>query len=139
MNHLKCRRNRFNPCVRKTLGEENGNPLQYSCLGIPMDRGTWWATVHGVPKESDMTWQLNNNKTLIYTTNSTRQHFISNFAHPTGSLPPPLHFPSVTIHLTSFPLSPFLLRLPGLSTCSFFLFGLFIYFVFSCICLLVFF
>ena len=29
-------------------GEGNGNPLQYSCLGNPMDRGAWWATVHGV-------------------------------------------------------------------------------------------
>ena len=28
--------------------EENGNPLQYSCLGYPLDRGAWWATVHGV-------------------------------------------------------------------------------------------
>ena len=28
--------------------EGNGNPLQYSRLGNPMDRGTWWATVHGV-------------------------------------------------------------------------------------------
>ena len=29
-------------------GEGNGNPLQYSCLENPMDRGTWWAAVHGV-------------------------------------------------------------------------------------------
>ena len=29
-------------------GGENGNPLQYSCLGNPTDRGAWWATVHGV-------------------------------------------------------------------------------------------
>ena len=28
----------------------NGNPLQYSCLENPIDRGTWWATVHGVAK-----------------------------------------------------------------------------------------
>ena len=28
--------------------EGNGNPLQYSCLGNPMDRGAWWATAHGV-------------------------------------------------------------------------------------------
>ena len=35
-------------------GEDNGNPLQYSCLGNPMDRGAWWATVPGVTKESDM-------------------------------------------------------------------------------------
>ena len=33
-------------------GEGHSNPLQYSCLGNPMDRGAWWATVH---KESDMT------------------------------------------------------------------------------------
>ena len=30
--------------------EENGNPLQYSCLEIPMDRGAWWARVYGVTK-----------------------------------------------------------------------------------------
>ena len=29
-------------------GEGNGNPLQYSCLENPMDRGAWWATVHGI-------------------------------------------------------------------------------------------
>ena len=31
-------------------GEGNGNLLQYSCLGNPMKRGTWWAPVHGVTK-----------------------------------------------------------------------------------------
>ena len=31
-------------------GEGNGNPLQYSCLGNPMDRGAWRTTVHGVAK-----------------------------------------------------------------------------------------
>ena len=35
-------------------GEGNGNPLRYSCLGNPMDRGAWGATVAGVT-ESDMT------------------------------------------------------------------------------------
>ena len=39
--------------------EENGNPLQYSCLGNPMDRGAWWATVHGLAKELVMVEQLN--------------------------------------------------------------------------------
>ena len=41
-------------------GGENGNPLQYSCWGNPMERGGWRATVHGVA-ESDRTEQLNNN------------------------------------------------------------------------------
>ena len=39
----------------RSPGEGNGNPLQYSCLENPMDRGAWRATVHGVAKESDMT------------------------------------------------------------------------------------
>ena len=34
----------------RSLGEGNGNPLQYSCLGNPMDRGAWRATVHGITK-----------------------------------------------------------------------------------------
>ena len=34
----------------RSLGEGNGNPLQYSCLENHMDRGAWWATVHGVTK-----------------------------------------------------------------------------------------
>ena len=41
------RRYRFDPWVRKIPGEGNGNPLQYSCLENPIDRGTWRATVHG--------------------------------------------------------------------------------------------
>ena len=35
-------------------GKGNGNPLQYSCLGNPMDRGAWWASLWG-HKESDTT------------------------------------------------------------------------------------
>ena len=41
------------PELRRYLGEGNGYPLQYSCLGNPMDRGDWQATVHGVT-ELDM-------------------------------------------------------------------------------------
>ena len=37
----------------RSPGEGNGNPLQYFCLGNPMDRGAWWAPVHGFAKESD--------------------------------------------------------------------------------------
>ena len=39
----------------RASGEGNANPLQYSCLEKPMDRGAWRATVHGGCKESDMT------------------------------------------------------------------------------------
>ena len=43
------------PGSGKFPGEGNDNPLQYSCLENPRDRGVWWATVPGVAKESDMT------------------------------------------------------------------------------------
>ena len=38
------------PGLGRSPGEGNGNPLQYSCMEKPMDRGAWWATVHGVAK-----------------------------------------------------------------------------------------
>ena len=41
------------PGLETSPGEGNDNPLQYSCLGNPMDRGAWRATVHGVTKEAD--------------------------------------------------------------------------------------
>ena len=46
------------PGLGRSPGEGNGNPLQYSCLGNPTDRGTWWNTVHGVA-ELDLTERLN--------------------------------------------------------------------------------
>ena len=38
------------PGMGSSPGAGNGNPLQYSCLGNPIDRGAWWATVHGVAR-----------------------------------------------------------------------------------------
>ena len=43
------------PGSGRSPGGGHGNPLKYSYLENPMDRGVWWATVHGVTKESDMT------------------------------------------------------------------------------------
>ena len=43
------------PESRRSPGEGNGYPLQYSCLGNPMDRGSWQATVHRFAKELDTT------------------------------------------------------------------------------------
>ena len=48
------------PGLGRSPGEGNGNPLRYSCLGNPMDRGAWRATVQRDTKESDTTEQLNN-------------------------------------------------------------------------------
>ena len=38
------------PWLKRSPGEGNGNPLQYFCLGNPMDRGAWWATVQGLAR-----------------------------------------------------------------------------------------
>ena len=49
-----------------SLGQEDSLDNQEdSCLDNSMDRGAWWATVHGVTKESDVTEQLNNNKYIF--------------------------------------------------------------------------
>jgi len=40
------------PGLGRSPGERNGNPLQYSCLENPMDRGAWWATVHGLQSQT---------------------------------------------------------------------------------------
>ena len=54
----------FNPWVR---GEGNGNPLQYSGLGNPMDRGAWWqATIHRVAKSQTQLNQLSKHTHIIY-------------------------------------------------------------------------
>ena len=46
----------------RSPGGGNGNPLQYFCLENPMDRGAWWATVHGVAKS----WTRLSNYYFIY-------------------------------------------------------------------------
>ena len=43
------------PGLERYPGEGNGNALQYSCLGNPMENGAWWATVYAVSKGSDTT------------------------------------------------------------------------------------
>ena len=62
------------PGSGRSPGEGNGNPLQYSCLENPMDRGAWRATVHGVAKSrtrlSDFHFRFN---TVMYTMYQRRQ------------------------------------------------------------------
>ena len=63
------------PGSRRSPGEGNGNPLQYSCLENPMDRGAWRATVHGGHTESDTTEQLT--QARIHHCFSSQDGFIS--------------------------------------------------------------
>ena len=54
----QCRRYRFSPWIRKIPGEGSGNPLQYSCLGNPMDREARQTKVHRVTKSQTWLKQL---------------------------------------------------------------------------------
>ena len=66
------------PGSGRSLGRRHGNPFQYSCLENVMDRGAWWAAVHGVSKTT--TEATKHNSTAAYYFN-----FLHHF----------LHFPSV--------------------------------------------
>ena len=49
----------------RSPGGGNGNPIQYSCLENPMDRGAWLAIVHAVIRELDMTEQLSMHRAIV--------------------------------------------------------------------------
>ena len=51
------------PGSGRSPGGGNGNPLQYSCLENPMERGAWWAIVHGVTRS----WTQLNTHTHVHT------------------------------------------------------------------------
>ena len=57
------------PEMGRFPGEGNVNPLKYSCLRNPMDRGAWQAIVHGGVKESDTTKWLNKSEQHVYNNN----------------------------------------------------------------------
>ena len=61
------------PGSGRSLGEGNGTPLQ--CLGNPMDRGAWWATVHGLA-ESNMSECLSTIRCIKYSFYYLRSHLI---------------------------------------------------------------
>ena len=77
---LQCTRHRFDPCViGKIPNEGNGNAPQYSCLGNPMDKEAWWATVHGVAKSQLGLRQDNSNNSYIYLGYTAYGYYLS---HP---------------------------------------------------------
>ena len=50
-----------NPGLARSPGERKGSPLQYSCLGNPVDRGAWWAVIHGITKKPNTSQRISNN------------------------------------------------------------------------------
>ena len=65
------------PGLGRSPAKRNSNPLQYSCLENPMDRGAWWDTVHGAAKESNMTWQQNNNNSFSKSIKTSSRNVIT--------------------------------------------------------------
>ena len=62
--YRRCRELGLVPGLGRSSGEGNGNPLQYSCLENPMDRGVWWATVHGAAKSRTRLKQLSSSSDI---------------------------------------------------------------------------
>ena len=55
----------FFPIIFPSIGAENGNPLQYCCLGNPRDGGTWWAAVFGVAQSRTRLKQIHSSSSSI--------------------------------------------------------------------------
>ena len=83
------------PGLRRSSGEGIGNPLQYSCLGNPMDRGAWRATVHGVTKS----WTRLNNNNLESNVVVVQSQLCPTLCHPMDCNMPGLFVPH---HLQEF-------------------------------------
>ena len=70
------------PGWERSPGEENGNPRQYPCLENPMDRGAWWASVHGVTQSqtrpSDEHFQFHETSAVPHPAASLSQHLLRN-------------------------------------------------------------
>ena len=88
-----------------SLEKEMANPLQYSCLRNPMDRGASWTIVHGVTKESDTTYWLKNN--VIFSSVQFSRSVVSDSLRPHESqhARPPCPSPTPGVHSDSCPSS----------------------------------
>ena len=65
----RCKRLEFDPRSGRSPGGGHDNPLQYSCLKNPMDRGAWWAIVHGVKKSrTQLKWLGTHSMHIIWKT-----------------------------------------------------------------------
>ena len=77
------------PGSGRSPAKEHSNPLQYSCLGNPRDRGAWWATVRGVVRELDTTKRLSSNNTEVpYTYRHLPISLVSSRLNPSNSSRP---------------------------------------------------
>ena len=92
-SHRRCR---FDPWVRKIPGGRNGNPIQYYCLGNPMDRGDWWITKSQTQLKRLSSSSSSSNLKLVTLLNQSRlpgwllqcrRHRRCRFEFPLGKIP----------------------------------------------------
>ena len=69
------------PGSGRSPGEGNSNPLQYSCLGNPLDRGAWWATIHRITKSWTWLKWLSTHASLNF---QDKKYFFGNFGRNMG-------------------------------------------------------
>ena len=80
------------PGLGRSPGGGHGNPLQYSCLENPMDRGAWWATVHGVAQSwTRQKWLSVHSRTLLFKALFINPSLSSQYHCP-------MHFLPFTVH-----------------------------------------
>ena len=79
------------PWLGRSSGAGNGNPLQYSCLENPMDRGPWWATVHRTAKCWTQLKGLNRHPVNLHNFKLPLCHKDHLFSIVTGAQPRPLN------------------------------------------------
>ena len=70
------------PGSGRSPGEGNGNPLQYSCQENSMDRGVWWATVHGIAESDTTKWQRVRHDWVAHTQLSSGLHYFQWYVLP---------------------------------------------------------
>ena len=72
------------PASRRSLGEGNSNPLQYSCLENPTDRGAWQATVHGVANGYGYDWATSTSTVILKWTRKALSQVVVSFPQRQG-------------------------------------------------------
>ena len=90
-------------CLGWSSGEGNGNPLRCSCLENSMDRGAWWATVHGVAESRTRLsyWTTTTTRLVITFLPRTKHHLISWLQSPSAVILEPPKIKSLTVSMVS--------------------------------------
>ena len=120
-------------CMHACIGEGNGNPLQYSCLENPRDRGAWWASVYGVTQSRTRLMRLSSSSsssvydwiqnhrdvaTLLNITRNTISFFLMPPGQCPGTSPPSAKPNQKPVEKEAWVVQLIVIRLPEPKQCS---------------------